>query len=59
MSQHAGVTRLPAAVVGAIDIHETHTHADVAEEAAATVIAKLEGVPLKGVKLKPALVTTS
>jgi len=55
----AGVTRLPAAVVGAIDIHETHTHADVAEEAAATVIAKLEGVPLKGVKLKPALVTTS
>ena len=52
----AGVTRLPAAVVGAIDIHEQHTHADVAEEAAAVVVKKLEGIPLKGVKLKPALV---
>jgi ATP-dependent RNA helicase DeaD len=53
----AGVTRLPAGVVGAIDIHENHTHADVAEEAAEVVIKKLEGIPLKGVKLKPALVT--
>jgi ATP-dependent RNA helicase DeaD len=54
----AGVTRLPAAVVGAIDIHEHHTHADIAEEAVAVVLKKLEGVPLKGVKLKPALVTS-
>ncbi|MBA4136798.1 MAG: DEAD/DEAH box helicase [Opitutus sp.] len=54
----AGVTRLPAAVVGAIDIHENHTDADVAAEAAEIVIAKLEGIPLKGVKLKPALVTS-
>src|SRR6185436_7288019 len=27
----AGVTRLPAAVVGAVDIHQRHTLADVAE----------------------------
>ncbi len=52
----AGVTRLPASVVGAIDIYEQQTHADVAEEAADAVIQKLEGIPLKGVKLNPARV---
>ncbi|MFI5336362.1 MAG: DEAD/DEAH box helicase, partial [Opitutales bacterium] len=53
----AGVTRLPAAAVGAIDIHEDFTHADVAEEHAALVIKKLEGIRLKGQPLHLALVT--
>ncbi|MDP2139035.1 MAG: DEAD/DEAH box helicase [Candidatus Didemnitutus sp.] len=53
----AGVTRLPASVVGAIDIHETHTHADVMTEHAAVVIRKLEGIRIKDVSLTPTLVT--
>jgi ATP-dependent RNA helicase DeaD len=53
----AGVTRLPATIVGAIDIHERHTHADVAEEAAPLVVQKLAGIPLRGIKLLPAVVT--
>jgi ATP-dependent RNA helicase DeaD len=52
----AGVTRLPAAVVGAIDIHEDHTHVDVASEHAGTVVAKLAGIRLKDRSLQPALV---
>ena len=52
----AGVTRLPAAAVGAIDIHEDFTHADVAEEHAAMVIQKLEGIRLKDQPLKLTLV---
>jgi len=52
----AGVTRLPAAVVGAIDIHEAHAHVDVATEAAETVLKKLEGIRLKNVALHPAVV---
>jgi ATP-dependent RNA helicase DeaD len=51
----AGVTRLPAAVVGAIDIHEDHTEVDVASEHAATVVAKLAGIRVKNVALQPAL----
>jgi ATP-dependent RNA helicase DeaD len=52
----AGVTRLPAAVVGAIDIHQRHTLADVAEEHAALIVQKLAGIRLKGEALAPALV---
>jgi len=52
----AGVTRLPANVVGAIDIHEEHTNVDVATEHAETVIAKLTGIRIKNQSLKPAIV---
>jgi ATP-dependent RNA helicase DeaD len=52
----AGVTRLPAEVVGAIDIHETHTHVDVVTEHALLVTKKLEGIRLKEVVLRPAVV---
>jgi ATP-dependent RNA helicase DeaD len=51
----AGVTRLPASVVGAIDLHEDHTLVDVAEEHVPTVLAKLAGIRLKGVALTPTL----
>ena len=54
----AGVTRLPASVVGAIDIHQRHTLADVAEEHVATVLAKLTGVRVKGIELAPTLAQT-
>jgi len=50
----AGVTRLPAAVVGAIDIHQRHTLVDVAAEHADAVVAKLAGVKVKGIALEPA-----
>jgi len=49
----AGVTRLPAAVVGAIDIHEEHTNVDVATEHVAQVVAKLAGIRVKSQSLKP------
>ena len=49
----AGVTRLPADVVGAIDIHQRHTLVDVAESAADVVLAKLAGIKLKGVAIAP------
>jgi len=48
----AGVTRLPASVVGAIDIHEEHLLVDVAEENAELVITKLNGIRVKGGTLK-------
>jgi len=51
----AGVTRLPAGVVGAIDIHQRHTLADVRETEAAFIVKKLAGIKLKGVMLEPAL----
>ena len=50
----AGVTRLPADVVGAIDIHQRHTLVDVAEMHADVIVKKLEGIKLKGVSLAPA-----
>ncbi|MEO6244045.1 MAG: DEAD/DEAH box helicase [Opitutaceae bacterium] len=50
----AGVTRLPANVVGAIDIHQRHTLADVAEAEADFVVKKLTGIKLKGIALEPA-----
>jgi ATP-dependent RNA helicase DeaD len=52
----AGVTRLPASVVGAIDIHEEHTNVDVATEHAGLVVAKLAGIRIKNQSLKPAIV---
>ncbi|MBI5767455.1 MAG: DEAD/DEAH box helicase [Verrucomicrobia bacterium] len=51
----AGVTRLPANVVGAIDIHQRHTLVDVAEGHALAVIQKLGGIKMKGVALAPTL----
>jgi ATP-dependent RNA helicase DeaD len=48
----AGVTRLPASVVGAIDIHQRHLLVDVAEEHAELVIEKLNGIRVKGEVLK-------
>ena len=51
----AGVTRLPANVVGAIDIHQRHTLADVAQEHAEFIVKKLAGIKLKAVALAPAI----
>ena len=51
----AGVTRLPANVVGAIDIHEEYTNVDVATEHAELVIAKLSGIRIKNQSLKPVI----
>ncbi len=48
----AGVTRLPGNVVGAIDIHETYLFVDVAEDSVELVLAKLNGVRVKGEVLK-------
>lgn len=48
----AGVTRLPAAIVGAIDIHQRHLIVDVAAEQADLVIEKLNGIRMKGESLK-------
>jgi ATP-dependent RNA helicase DeaD len=53
----AGVTRLPANVVGALDIHQRHTLADVAEAEAEFIVQKLVGIKLKGIALEPALAT--
>jgi len=52
----AGVTRLPANIVGAIDIHEDHTHVDVVTEHAETVVTKLAGIRIKNQSLKLAIV---
>jgi ATP-dependent RNA helicase DeaD len=49
----AGVTRLPANAVGAIDIFEAETHVDVAEESVDLVITKLTGIRIREVRLKP------
>ena len=49
----AGVTRLPADVVGAIDIHQRHTLADVRETEVEVIMKKLAGIKLKGVALAP------
>ena len=51
----AGVTRLPAAVVGAMDIHQRHTLVDVSSEQVELVLQKMKGVRVKGVALEPAL----
>lgn len=51
----AGVTRLPAAIVGAIDIQEDQTFVDVISEHAEVVIAKLAGIRVKNQSLKVSL----
>ena len=51
----AGVTRLPANVVGAIDIHQRHLLVDVKEEHALAIVQKLGGVRVKGEVLRPTL----
>jgi len=48
----AGVTRLPASVVGAIDIHQRHLIVDVAADQVDLVIEKLNGIRMKGEALK-------
>ena len=50
----AGVTRLPASVVGALDIHQRHTLVDVAEAEVDLIVKKLAGIMLKGIALEPA-----
>ena len=51
----AGVTRLPANVVGALDIHQRHTLVDVAEAEVDLIVKKLAGIMVKGIALAPAL----
>jgi ATP-dependent RNA helicase DeaD len=53
----AGVTRLPASVVGAIDIHQRHSFVDVASEHVEIVLGKLNGIRIKGESLKVAVRT--
>jgi ATP-dependent RNA helicase DeaD len=53
----AGVTRLPAAVVGAMDIHQRHTLVDVKSEEAERIVAKMSGIRVKGVAIAPAIAT--
>jgi len=52
----AGVMRLPASIVGAIDIYEAHSHVDVTAEVAEAVAQKLDGIRLKNIALKSAIV---
>jgi len=47
----AGVTRLPAEVVGALDIHQRHTLVDVAAEHADFILKKITGIKVKGIPL--------
>jgi ATP-dependent RNA helicase DeaD len=54
----AGVTRLPAKAVGAIEIFEAETHVDIAEDCVELVLAKLNGIRIRDVRLKPSRVTT-
>jgi ATP-dependent RNA helicase DeaD len=54
----AGVTRLPASVVGAIDIHQRHSLVDVAAKEAAHIIAKMTGVRVKGQVLQVTMAET-
>jgi ATP-dependent RNA helicase DeaD len=54
-----GVTRLPAGVVGAIDIHQRHLLADVASEHVQVILTKLAGVRVKGEVLAPKLATAA
>jgi ATP-dependent RNA helicase DeaD len=49
----AGVTQLPANVVGAIDIHQRHVLVDVAKEHVDLILTKLAGIPMKGENLAP------
>jgi ATP-dependent RNA helicase DeaD len=48
----AGVTRLPAKVVGAIDIHQRHSLVDVASDQADLILKKMNGIRVRGHTLK-------
>ncbi len=49
----AGVTKLPAQIVGAIDIRQRHSLVDIDNDAVDIVLQKLAGVRVKGVSLQP------
>jgi ATP-dependent RNA helicase DeaD len=49
----AGVTRLPAKSVGAIDLHEDHSLVDVEQSEVELVVNKLKGIRILGVVLAP------
>ena len=49
----AGVTRLPASIVGAIDLLEDHALVDVESHHAELILKKLARVRVKGVSLEP------
>ena len=51
----AGVTRLPANIVGAIDIHQQHLLVDVKKEHVEVILTKLKGIRVKGEVLAPTL----
>jgi ATP-dependent RNA helicase DeaD len=53
----AGVTRLTANVVGAMDIHQSHTLVDVTTEHVPLILQKLKGIRVKNVALEPAVAT--
>ena len=53
----AGLARLPASVVGKINIQETHLFVDVAEDCANSVMKKLSGVRVKNIPLQPQIAT--
>ncbi len=53
----AGVTRLPANVVGAMDIHQRHTLVDVTTEHVELILNKMKGIRVKNIALEPALAT--
>jgi ATP-dependent RNA helicase DeaD len=55
----AGVTRLPAGVVGAIDLQLHHSLVDVATPHVELIVAKLAGIRLKGRVLCPAVAPTA
>jgi len=55
----AGVTRLPASVVGAIDIRQRHTLVDVVVEHVPMTLEKLKGIRVKGQSLAPAVATAA
>jgi ATP-dependent RNA helicase DeaD len=54
----AGVTRLPAQVIGAIDLHQRHSLVDVAAEHAERIREKMCGVRIRGHTLRVTLATT-
>lgn len=49
----AGVTRLPASIVGAIDLLEDHALVDVESHHAELILKKLARVRVKGISLEP------
>jgi ATP-dependent RNA helicase DeaD len=52
-----GVTRLPASVLGAIDIHQRHALVDVASDQASLIMKKMTGIRIRGHAIKASLAT--